>query len=117
MVVNTERLVIELKTRGTARMKDVAGTRIDCLRGRIWITEQGVKDDQVLDAGESYIISKGCCRGTGLARGANRNRVACRASSWGYGLDRKIVLAAAACARSIWPLHGRGSDCRNHPSC
>jgi hypothetical protein len=58
MVVNTKRLVIELEKRGTARMKDVAGTRIDCVRGRIWITEQGLKDDHVLEADESYIISR-----------------------------------------------------------
>lgn len=58
MVVNSKRLVIEVEKRGTARMKDVAGTRIDCVRGRIWITEQGLQDDHVLEAYESYTISR-----------------------------------------------------------
>jgi Protein of unknown function (DUF2917) len=58
MIVNTKRLVIQLERRETARMKDVVGTRIDCLSGCIWITEHGLQDDQVLEAGESHIISR-----------------------------------------------------------
>src|SRR5262245_22276287 len=58
MIMDMERLVIELERRGVVPMKDAVGTRIDCLRGQIWITEHGSREDQVLEAGESYVISR-----------------------------------------------------------
>ena len=60
MIVEMKRrLVIELEKRGVIPIKDAVGTRIDCLWGRIWITEQESLDDQVLYPGESYVISRG----------------------------------------------------------
>lgn len=58
-ILHMERVLIELKYRGTVPVEDAAGTYIDCLRGRIWITEWGSTDDIVLEAGQRYVISRG----------------------------------------------------------
>lgn len=58
-MLEMKRLVIELEHRGIVPIKDAAGARIDCLRGRIWITEHESTDDIVLEAGKSYQISRG----------------------------------------------------------
>jgi len=52
-----KRVIIELEYRGTVPVKDAMGAQIDCLRGRIWITEHGCAGDVVLDAGQSYQVS------------------------------------------------------------
>ena len=59
MVFDVNQVVIELEYRGIVPVKDAVGTRIDCLRGRIWITEHRSTGDIVLEAGESYEISRG----------------------------------------------------------
>ena len=59
MILNTMRVMIELEHRGVVPVDCSVGTRVDCLRGRLWITEWGATDDVVLDAGESYVISRG----------------------------------------------------------
>ena len=58
MVLDMKRAVIGLEQRGIAPVEDALGTRIDCLCGRIWITEPGCTDDIVLEAGESYEIAR-----------------------------------------------------------
>jgi hypothetical protein len=59
MILDMKRVIIELEYRGIVPVEDAVGTRIDCLRGRIWITEQGSTDDIVLEAGQWYVISRG----------------------------------------------------------
>ena len=59
MILDLKRAVIELEYRGIIPVEDAVGTQIDCLRGRIWITEWGSTDDIVLEAGQCYVISRG----------------------------------------------------------
>ena len=59
MLFDLKQVVIELEYRRIVPLKDAEGTRIDCLRGRIWITEHRSTGDIVLEAGESYEISRG----------------------------------------------------------
>lgn len=59
MILDLKRAVIELEYRGIIPMENADGTRIDCLRGRIWITEWGSTDDIVLEAGQYYVIARG----------------------------------------------------------
>ena len=54
MLPGSERAVIELGYREVFPMHVPVGARIDCLGGRIWITEEGGTDDIVLEAGESF---------------------------------------------------------------
>jgi hypothetical protein len=58
MVIGTKRAVMELEYREIVQAENAVGTRIDCLRGRVWITEHGSPADIVLEAGESHEISR-----------------------------------------------------------
>lgn len=58
MVLNVKRMVMELEYRGITSVQVGAGSGIDCVRGRIWITEQGGTDDIVLEAGDSYEFAR-----------------------------------------------------------
>jgi Protein of unknown function (DUF2917) len=59
VILDMKRVVIELEYREIVPVEDAVGTRIDCLRGRTWITVGGSTDDIVLEAGESYVIARG----------------------------------------------------------
>lgn len=59
MIFDMKQVVIEIEYRGIVPVEDAMGARIDCLRGRIWITERGCTDDIVLEAGQSCEISRG----------------------------------------------------------
>lgn len=59
MTFDMKRVVIELEYRELVPVEHAMGTRIDCLRGRIWITEPRCTDDFVLEAGQSHEISHG----------------------------------------------------------
>jgi hypothetical protein len=56
MMFDMKQVIIDLEHRGIVPVEAAVGTRIDCLRGRIWITEQRSTGDIVLEAGESYEI-------------------------------------------------------------
>ena len=58
MILDMKRVVIELERREIVPVEDARGSRIACLRGRIWITEHSSTDDIVLEAGESYEVSR-----------------------------------------------------------
>lgn len=58
MVLNMNRVVMELEYRSIIPVEVGRGSRIDCVRGSIWITEQGSVDDIVLDAGDSHEFSR-----------------------------------------------------------
>ncbi len=76
MVFDLKQVVIELEYRGIVPVRNAVGTRIDCLRGRIWITEHRSTGDIVLEAGESYEISRG---GVAIVQALREALVALRA--------------------------------------
>jgi hypothetical protein len=55
-MVLDNRQVITLAYRGVIPMALAAGMRIECTRGRIWVTEDALALDVVLEPGESYEI-------------------------------------------------------------
>ena len=59
MILVIQRVVIELRHREVHQVPGGHGVRIDCLRGRIWITDRACAGDIVLEAGESYDVSAG----------------------------------------------------------
>jgi hypothetical protein len=65
MLPGSEPAVIELEYRGVIPMHVAFGARIDCLSGRIWITEERSTDDIVLEAGESFDIT---CAGVAVVQ-------------------------------------------------
>jgi hypothetical protein len=58
MVLDLKRSVIQLEYREIVSMEDAAGARIDCVRGRVWITEYRSTGDVILEPGESYELSQ-----------------------------------------------------------
>ena len=89
MIFDMRRMVIELEYRGIVAVEDAMGARIDCLRGRIWITERGC-DDIVLEAGQSYDISRG---GLAVVQALREALVALRAPTMpqaGAGLAAQV---------------------------
>jgi hypothetical protein len=65
MLPGSEPAVIELEYRRVIPMHVAVGARIDCLSGRIWITEERSTDDIVLEAGESFDIT---CAGVAVVQ-------------------------------------------------
>ncbi len=90
MMFELKQVVIELDYRGIVPVNDAVGARIHCLRGRIWITEQGSAADVVLEAGESYEISRD---GIAIVQALREARVALRAPG--------VPLAGAALAERL----------------
>jgi hypothetical protein len=76
MILTAKRLVIELEYRGVVPIEGPVGTSIECLRGRIWITEPGEPDDIVLEVGQSFTISRG---GVVVMQGLSQGSVGIRA--------------------------------------
>lgn len=76
MIVDMKRSVIELEQRELVSVEDARGARVDCLCGRIWITEHGSPGDIVLEAGESYELSRD---GIAVVQALREARVALRA--------------------------------------
>lgn len=78
MVLDTQRVVIKLQYREIVPV-DVAGSiRIDCLRGRVWITEDRSMRDIVLETGESYEVAR---RGIAVVQALRETTIALRASA------------------------------------
>ena len=51
--------VLDLHAGQVVTLVDAAGTRIAARRGRIWITEEGDREDHVLVEGEARIVGRG----------------------------------------------------------
>ena len=58
MILDMKQMIIGLEYQAIVSLEDALGARIDCLRGRIWITEHRSPGDVVLEAGESYELSR-----------------------------------------------------------
>lgn len=39
-----------------ARLDDACGTRLEAAEGTLWITQDGVQEDVVLERGESFVV-------------------------------------------------------------
>lgn len=76
MTFEMNRVIMELEYRGIVPVKDAKGVRIECIRGRIWVTEEGCAGDIVLEAGQSYETSRG---GVAVVQGLRQAVVALRA--------------------------------------
>jgi len=95
MIMDMKRMVIEIQRRGIAPLNTGVGTCIECLRGTIWVTEHRSKDDIILEAGESYVISR---KGLVVVR-------RCTTRSWSFELRRRVSLKPGS--RPGWSVFGR----------
>ena len=53
-----KKFVIELASNGVLTFSDSPGTRLECLEGTVWITEDGSSDDVVLDPGRRHDVAR-----------------------------------------------------------
>ena len=58
MVLETNSMVMGLEYRGVIPVERALWVRIQCISGRIWLTEQESMKDVVLEAGDSYEITR-----------------------------------------------------------
>ena len=49
---------IYLKAREILPIEDGAGLEVKCLRGTLWITQSGDREDRILDSGESFMLDR-----------------------------------------------------------
>jgi hypothetical protein len=62
MDLEPDQQTLELAATGLLSLRDGQATRIRCIQGSVWITEEGQSRDTILERGESYTLSR-----TGLA--------------------------------------------------
>lgn len=74
--MNSNRLVLELESGTVLPVQDAAGARLACLKGNLWITQEGDGVDTVLDAGKSLRLSRNGCT---LVQALSPSRVAMEA--------------------------------------
>jgi hypothetical protein len=41
---------------GLIALRDGQNTRVDCLQGSVWVTQEGTIKDEILEAGESLVV-------------------------------------------------------------
>ncbi len=49
---------VYLKERESLRIADGGGREVKCLRGHLWITQEGDREDRVIDSGESFVLNR-----------------------------------------------------------
>jgi hypothetical protein len=58
---------VYLKERESLRVPDGAGLEVRCLLGKLWITEEGNREDKIIGNGESFVLDRpGLSRVTAL---------------------------------------------------
>jgi DUF2917 family protein len=50
--------LIYLKAREILPIHDGAGLEVTCLRGILWITQDGDPEDRIIDRGESFVLDQ-----------------------------------------------------------
>jgi hypothetical protein len=49
---------VYLKARELLRIADGAGLEVKCLRGNLWITQDGDREDRIVGSGESFVLDR-----------------------------------------------------------
>ena len=49
---------VYLKERESLRIADGAGRDVKCVRGHLWITQEGDREDRVICSGESFVLDR-----------------------------------------------------------
>jgi len=49
---------VHLKAGGSRRIVDGAGLEVKCLRGNLWITQDGDLEDRIIGRGESFVLDR-----------------------------------------------------------
>jgi hypothetical protein len=76
MDIDIKRAVIELEPHALLPMHHASGTRIACLEGVLWITQEADRNDIVLEAGDTLTIEN---EGEALVQALQGARIALEA--------------------------------------
>ena len=57
MKIDLSQSTFGLHRDGVIVLEDAHGTRVSCLRGALWLTQEGYEDDIVLEQGDSIVLS------------------------------------------------------------
>ncbi|HEX9397618.1 MAG TPA: DUF2917 domain-containing protein [Burkholderiales bacterium] len=76
--MNRNSVVIELAAQSLVSLQDGEGTRVYCLQGSLWITEERSRQDIVIGSGGSYRLAGG---GRAIVQAMGASRVAVEAPS------------------------------------
>lgn len=58
MNIRFGRAALNLEARQVIRLYDSAGTRVECVRGALWITQHGDREDHFLAASDALILDR-----------------------------------------------------------
>lgn len=67
-------------------LRQARGVRVDCLDGTLWLTEERMPDDVVIEAGQSFVIAT-----PGLTLVMALQRSTLRVSDRGYQLSAHVT--------------------------
>jgi quercetin dioxygenase-like cupin family protein len=59
MDIGIRQAVIELEAQAVLPLHEASGTRVTCLEGVLWITQDNDRNDIILEAGQSFTIGAG----------------------------------------------------------
>jgi Protein of unknown function (DUF2917) len=49
---------VYLKERESLRLRDGVGVEVRCLLGNLWVTEEGEREDRILNRGQSFVLDR-----------------------------------------------------------
>lgn len=73
-----KQIVLEVPNGGLLRVKDARGSRVTCLQGSLWLTQEQSIRDVLLEAGQSFDIERD---GVTLVQGMADSRLGVRSAS------------------------------------
>jgi len=108
MNIGFNRVQVHLKQREVLRVYDPLGTRVECVRGGLWITQDKDLEDHFLSANDALILDR---RGLALIHAQEPSDVVLVEPAQRPGLGRRIAgwVARTFGPESIDRPHGLGA--------
>jgi hypothetical protein len=113
MNIGLEQVEMHLEAGQIVRLYDSAGTRLECVRGALWITQHKDRNDHVLAAGHTLTLDR---PGLALIHAQAPSEFLVHEPAPQISLRTRIVsaLAAALCATGRWIARRFGPEAVTH---
>jgi hypothetical protein len=76
--VSNNRVIIELEPHSILPMREAKGARLECIDGAVWITEEGNRNDFILEHGDAHALADD---GRAVVQAIGAARIALESSS------------------------------------